>query len=132
MSIDLFIPIFITRSFLKNLTRKFFIGGLIFVTSGTNRMQILILPDEQLMFNWGTALVNTYVNEKVFILNKTILNILSSFIRSKTLPVDDKNPLWFQSKLETMFIKAIKIVKTTSNTILEKNEISRRRPILQN
>ena len=95
-------------------------------------MQILILTDEQLMFNWGTALVNTYVNEKVFILNKTILNILSSFIRSKTLPVDDKNPLWFQSKLETMFIKAIKIVKTTSNTILEKNEISRRRPILQN
>ena len=41
------------------------------------------------VFNWGTAVVNTYVTEKVFILNKTILNILSNFIPSETLTVDD-------------------------------------------
>ena len=37
------------------------------------------------MFDWDRAFVNTNVNEKVFILNKTILNILSNFIPHETL-----------------------------------------------
>ena len=32
------------------------------------------------MFDWDRAFVNTNVTEKVFILNKTILNIPSKFI----------------------------------------------------
>ena len=32
------------------------------------------------MFDWDGAFINTDVNEKVIILNKTILNILSNFI----------------------------------------------------
>ena len=36
------------------------------------------------MFDWDRAFVNTNVNEKVFILNKTILNILSNFIPHET------------------------------------------------
>ena len=43
------------------------------------------------MFNWDRAFVNTDVNEKVFILNKTILNILFNFIPHETVIVDDKD-----------------------------------------
>ena len=50
------------------------------------------------MFDWDRAFVNTNVNEKVFILNKTILNILSNFITHKTLTADDKEPPWIIKK----------------------------------
>ena len=57
------------------------------------------------MFDWDGAFINTDVNEKVIILNKTILNILSNFISLETLTADYKDPLWFTKK----------------NTIQEKN-----------
>ena len=44
-----YILILITRSCLPNLTWKFFICFLILETSGTTKMQILILSDEQLI-----------------------------------------------------------------------------------
>ena len=50
------------------------------------------------MLDWDKAVVNTNINEKVFILNKTILNILSNFIPHKTLTVNDKDPPWFTKK----------------------------------
>ena len=50
------------------------------------------------MFDWDRAFVNTNVNEKVFILNKAILNILSNFIPHETLTIDDKDPIWFTKK----------------------------------
>ena len=73
------------------------------------------------IFDWDRAFVNTNVNEEVFILNKTILNILSNFIPIKTVTVDGNEPSWFtkkkkkkknSSKRKTMFMKAIEIVKT--------------------
>ena len=70
------------------------------------------------IFDWDSAFVRTNVNEKVFILNKTILNIISNFIPDEALSVDDKDPPWFpkkkktSSKRITMFI-AIEIVKAT-------------------
>ena len=48
------------------------------------------------MFGCDRAFVNTNVNEKVFILNKTILNIFSNFIPHETLTIDDKDPLSLQ------------------------------------
>ena len=75
------------------------------------------------MFDWDRAFVNTNINEKVFIPNKTILNIISSFVPREIVTVDDNNPPWFtkkqkSSKRKTMFIKAIEIVKRiiTCNT----------------
>ena len=51
----------------------------------------------------------------MFILNKTILNILSNSIPHKTLTVEDNKPPYFFLKKshprEKMFIKAIEIVK---------------------
>ena len=55
---------------------------------------MLFLSDEQLMFDRDKGFANTNVNEKVFILNKTTVNILSNFTPRETLIVDDKNP-WF-------------------------------------
>ena len=51
------------------------------------------------MFDCDRAFVNTNVNEKVFILNKTILNILSNFVPRKTLTIDDKDNLGFEKKI---------------------------------
>ena len=72
------------------------------------------------MFDWYRAFVNTNVNEKVFILNKTIFNILSNFTPHETW-VDDKDPLGLQKKIKkisprrkTMFINAVEIVKPTT------------------
>ena len=45
------------------------------------------------MFDWGRTFVNTNVNEKVFILNKTILNILSNFSPLEIFTIDDKDSL---------------------------------------
>ena len=72
------------------------------------------------MFDCDRAFVNTNVNEKVLILNKTILNILSNFIPHETLTIDDKDPLRLQKKLKisskrkTMFIKSIETVKAAT------------------
>ena len=53
--------------------------------------------------------------KKVFILNKTILNILSNFSPHELVTVDDNDSLWFTKnisyKRKTMSIKAIEIVK---------------------
>ena len=50
------------------------------------------------MIHWDRAFVNTNVNEKVFILNRTIMNILSNFIPHKTVTVDGNDPSWFTKK----------------------------------
>ena len=63
------------------------------------------------MLDWDRAFLNTNVNEKVFILNKTILNILSNFIPYRTVTVDDNNPPWFTKK---------------KNLIQEKNNVYKR------
>ena len=50
------------------------------------------------IFDWDRAFVSTNLNEKVFVLNKTILNIISNFILDEPLTVHDKDPLWFTKK----------------------------------
>ena len=67
------------------------------------------------MFDCDRAFVNINANEKLFILNKTILNVLSKFVPHETFTVDDKESLWLikkSIKRKIMFIKAIEIVKT--------------------
>ena len=79
------------------------------------------------MFDCDRAFVNTNNKENVFILlNKTILNILSSFIPHETLTVDDKYPPWFTRNIKNLiqekkvFIEAIKIVTTIITQFLRK------------
>ena len=46
--------------------------------------------------------MNTNVNEKVDIFNRTILNILSNFIPHETIVCNDKDPPWFNSRIKTL------------------------------
>ena len=51
-------------------------------------------------FNWDKAFSNSNVNEKVYIFSHTILNILSKFISYEYIMCDDRDPLWFNSKIK--------------------------------
>ena len=70
------------------------------------------------MFDWDRAFtfINTNVNEKVFILNKTILNILSNFIPHETLTVDDKDPPWFTKKIKNLIQEKNNVYKSYQNS----------------
>ena len=50
------------------------------------------------VFILNSTILNTNVNEKVFILNSTILNVLSNFIQHET--VDNKDLHWFTNKIK--------------------------------
>ena len=52
--------------------------------------------------NWERAFLNTSVNEKVDIFNRTILNILSNFIPHEIIVCDDKDPPWFNNRIKTL------------------------------
>ena len=43
------------------------------------------------MFDWNRAIANTNVNEKVFVFDKTILNMLPIFIPHETLTTDEES-----------------------------------------
>ena len=67
-------------------------------------------------FDWDRAFINTNVNEKMFILNKTILNILSNFIPHNTLTVDDKDPRpWFTKKIKNLIQEKNNVYKSYRN-----------------
>ena len=55
-------------------------------------------------FNWERAFHIKNINEKVFILNNTINNVLSNIIPHETITCDDKKPPWFNKN----FINLIK------------------------
>ena len=73
------------------------------------------------MFNWYRPFVNTNVNEKVFILNKTVLNILSNFIPRKTLTVNDKEPPWFTKKIKKFIQENNNVHKSYRNSKINNN-----------
>ena len=69
------------------------------------------------MFDWDKAFVNTNVNEKVFIVNKTILNILSNFFPHETLTIDDnEDSPWFPKKKKKIFQEKSNIYKSHRNS----------------
>ena len=68
------------------------------------------------MFDWDRAFINTNVNEKVFILNKTIMNILSNFIPHETLTDDDKDPPWFTNKIKNLIQEKNNVYKSYQNS----------------
>ena len=53
-------------------------------------------------FNWQKKFLKKNVNEKVNILNETILNILGNFIPHETVLCDDKDPPWFNDKIKSL------------------------------
>ena len=53
-------------------------------------------------FNLERAFLNTNVNEKVDIFNRTILNILSNFIPHETIVYKFKDPPWINNRITTL------------------------------
>ena len=54
------------------------------------------------LFDWKKVFGNTYVEEKVAIFDKNLLNFLHNFISLKTLVLDDKDPPWLTNKIKNV------------------------------
>ena len=48
-------------------------------------------------FPWERTFANLDINDKVYLFNKTIKNILSNFIPHETITFDDRDPPWINS-----------------------------------
>ena len=66
--------------------------------------------------NWGRAFLNTIVNKKFCIFNKSVLNVLSNFIPHKTILHDDKDSPWLTLWLILFYRLKIKFSKITERT----------------
>ena len=53
-------------------------------------------------YNWERAFSNTSVNEKVDIFNRTILNILSTFIPHEIIVCNDEDRPWSNNRIKTL------------------------------
>ena len=62
-------------------------------------------------FNWEKAFYSTNVTKKVSIFNEPILNVLSNYIPHETLTCDDKDPLWFKSRIKSLLQDKNKLYK---------------------
>ena len=74
----------------------------IYVRSGITEKQTRLIRRAIKEFNWERAFSKTNGNEKVDILNRTILNILSNFIPHETIVCNDKDPPWFNNRIKTL------------------------------
>ena len=63
-------------------------------------------------------MLNTSVDGKVDIFNRTILNILSNFIPHETIVFDDKDPPWFNNRIKTLIQKKKKKKNATYKNLL--------------
>ena len=73
------------------------------------------------IFDWDRTFVNTNVNEMVFIISKSILNVLSNFISHETLTVDDKDPPWFTKKIKNIIQEKNNVYKSHRNSKNDNN-----------
>ena len=51
-------------------------------------------------FPWERPFANLDINDKVYLFNKTIKNILSNFIPHETITFDDRDPPWINSQVK--------------------------------
>ena len=69
--------------------------------------------------------MNKHVDKKVLIFNKTVLNILSSFIPHEVIVCDDKDPPWFNGKIKSLINEKLRTYnayrKNIGNSQLHKN-----------
>lgn len=73
------------------------------------------------MFNWDKAFFNVSLNEKVAIVNKTILNILIIWVQLSPVQLDDEGPPWLNSKMKILIQEKSKIFTKVLEKITETN-----------
>ena len=52
------------------------------------------------MIDWNKSFSNANVEKQVNILNNTLFNIFSNFIRSKVIKVNDRDSLWINEEIK--------------------------------
>ena len=67
-------------------------------------------------FPWAMRFTNIDVNEKVNLLNKTIKNIIRSYIPHETITFDDRDPPWINNDIKEL-IQAYKSYRQNKNNI---------------
>ena len=58
-------------------------------------------------FSWENRFSNIDLNQKVYLFNETINNILSNFIPHETIVCDDHDPPWINSKIKNLIAEKI-------------------------
>ena len=58
-------------------------------------------------FSWENRFSNIDLNQKVYLFNETIKNILSNFIPHETIACDDHDPPWINSKIKNLIAEKI-------------------------
>ena len=70
-------------------------------------------------FPWERSFANLDINGKVYLINKTIKNILSNFIPHETITFGERGPPWINSQVKQLMKKMLytkitsKITKAT-------------------
>ena len=81
-------------------------------------------------FDWDRAFANKHVHEKVFIFNKTVLNVLSNFIPHEVVVCDDKDPPWFNGKIKLLINEKLRTYNAYRKNI-ENNQLCKNLSSLQ-
>ena len=55
-------------------------------------------------FSWERCFANTSVNNKVYMFNKTIKNIMSNYIPHETITCDDRDPPWINKDIKQLIL----------------------------
>ena len=63
------------------------------------------------MTSTGKELFRTQILTTVCVFNKSVLNVLSNFIPHETILCNDKDPLWFNSQVESLLHARNKVFK---------------------
>ena len=91
-------------------------------------------------FSWKKCFANTSVNNKVYMFNKTIKNIMSNYILHETIICDDRDPHWINRDIKQlildknhayksyigsdnslMFFNQFQFLQTKSNSFIEES-----------
>ena len=52
------------------------------------------------MIDWNKLFSNANVEKQVNILNETLFNIFSNFVRSKVITINDRDPPWINEEIK--------------------------------
>ena len=69
-------------------------------------------------FDWVKAFLDKSFDEKISILKKTILNIMSNFVTNETVTTDDRYPPWINNKIKSLIKAKPNILRIASNQII--------------
>ena len=68
------------------------------------------------------------INDKFYLFNTTIKNILSNFIPNETITFDDRGPPWINSQVKHLINEKMRCTKIISKTIKVINLLKRFSP----